>query len=124
MNSKIIEEKVGEVARIAKVTEEIRNGLRSVDVCDKCGRPVESKNDATRLDFLRGYIMAFMAIPRHLLPVVENGVVVCEGSPSRAQYLEGQPRDKRASYPYQQKSEALVRDAYDRLVLESAKLEN
>lgn len=56
---------------------------------------------------------ALFAIPRHLLPVVEDGKVVCEGSPSRAQYIEGQPRDPRGSlYPYDETIEAQRRAAY------------
>lgn len=46
--------------------------------------------------------------PRHLLPI--EG---CVGSPSRAQYLENQPRDPR--YPYEYDQEAAWRDAYDKL---------
>ena len=49
--------------------------------------------------------------PRHLLPTE-----FCEGSPSRVQYLEGQPRDSRPEYPYNEAWEARVRDAYAELL--------
>lgn len=124
MNNQIVEEKAVETARLTRVSQEIRDGKRSESVCDKCGREVESKNDATRLDFFLGNILAFLAIPRHLLPVVEDGELVCEGSPSRAQYLEGQARDKRASYPYREEYEGVIRKAYTKLILESATIEN
>lgn len=80
--------------------------------CDKCGKPVPPKNDAVNLmlvmestssDLALAYIFAS---PRHLLPTED-----CAGSPSRAQYLEGQPRDTRG-YPYSAEAEAEVRAAY------------
>ena len=81
--------------------------------CDKCGRVVATINDATVLDAIafEEPAVAFMYHARHLLPVVENGTVVCEGSPSRAQYLDGQPRDTRG-YPYLPEHEARYRAAY------------
>lgn len=124
MNKQIFEERLIEANRHTRVNEEIRSGVRSPDVCDKCGRPVDPSNNVARLDFLCGYLMAFMAIPRHFLPFEENGVVVCEGSPSRAQYIEGQPRDKRASYPYKQELESSIREAYSQMLLESAMSQN
>ncbi len=87
--------------------------------CDKCGRPVQPSNDMA-------LVMAATGIPgcewiptlwrsRHFLPLVdEAGVVVCEGSPSRAQYLEGQPRDTRG-YPYFAELEPIYRAAWARL---------
>jgi hypothetical protein len=81
--------------------------------CDKCNRPVSVRNDATVYDAIRycNPTVALYAVARHLLPVFENGERVCDGSPSRAQYLEGQPRDFRG-YPYKQELEAPSRDAY------------
>lgn len=46
------------------------------------------------------------------MPVFENGIQICEGSPSRAQYIEGQPRDSRAPYAYRPEWEQRYRDAY------------
>ena len=84
--------------------------------CDKCGKVVNADNDAVDLEF----IMRFGTRPdalekfvnggaRHLLPTG-----TCEGSPSRAQYLDGQPRDTRG-YPYIESMEAPWRKAYEKL---------
>lgn len=86
--------------------------------CDKCGRLVPPENDVARLDAYRtdgNPLLALFAHPRHLLPIVENGDVVCEGSPSRAQYLEGQPRDPRGTWGYHPELEEVVRTAYVRM---------
>ena len=48
-----------------------------------------------------------LARPRHFLPT-EN----CQGSPSRAQYIEGQPKDQRG-YQYDEKLESSYRAAYE-----------
>jgi len=78
-------------------------------VCDKCGEAVPDHNDAVRLDIELGAGPGLItAQPRHLLPTE-----TCPGSPSRAQYLEGQPRDDR--YPYDPQYEAAVRAAYARM---------
>lgn len=84
--------------------------------CDKCGLPVHRKNDATFFyTILTGSIIFAFATPRHLLPVTdEDGKVLCEGSPSRAQYLEGQPRDTRG-YEYRPEVEAEYRAAYAKM---------
>lgn len=119
----ILREKEQEARRIEEVRRKIQNGEQSPNVCDKCCRPVPLSNNAAALAFYLGQIgpieMMF-ATPRHLLPVVENGNVVCEGSPSRAQYLPGQPRDKRMSYAYRPDSEATYRAAYQVLQHEAA----
>lgn len=84
-------------------------------LCDKCGFEVEPKNDAIMLEMAMpstdsGELIGLIfAAPRHLLPT-EN----CPGSPSRAQYLEGQPRDTRG-YTYRPELEAEVREAYAKL---------
>jgi hypothetical protein len=87
--------------------------------CDKCGRPVPASNDAVLLQVLLSKdpdaaLWMLFTQPRHLLPVVENGVTVCEGSPSRAQYLPGQPRDKRG-YRYIPEGEAKYRSAFRKM---------
>lgn len=84
--------------------------------CDKCGRNVPRNNDASVLaSIVSGNpAMLLFAHARHLLPVHEDGEEVCEGSPSRAQYLEGQPRDTRG-YTYHEEYEPLIRAAYEML---------
>lgn len=76
--------------------------------CDKCGEAVPANNDATLLGaYISGNAgTVLFCAPRHLLPT-DN----CEGSPSRAQYLEGQPRDTRG-YPYHAENEQVWRDGY------------
>ena len=84
-------------------------------MCDKCLQDVELGNDAVALHFLMEIgrlpegLDRFAYGARHLLPV--EG---CEGSPSRAQYLEGQLRDTRG-YPYVPENEQPWREAYARL---------
>jgi len=76
-------------------------------MCDKCNQPVDPANDAVRLDAaFFGHPLVSMSVSRHLLRT--KG---CEGSPSRAQYLEGQPRDTR-DYPYIEENEVRWRAAY------------
>lgn len=91
-------------------------------VCDKCSGPVEDTNNALFLDCLLpenadAIFAPHFHQPRHLLPTTHtdaNGnVVVCPGSPSRAQYLEGQPRDEKS--PYNPARESLYRHAFQRL---------
>lgn len=90
-------------------------GNRS-NICDKCGREVLPNNDVLFLmEELTGFPLLFLSAPsRHLLPLFEGGKQVCEGSPSRAQYLEGQPKDRRG-YPYRLSTQILIRKAYARL---------
>jgi hypothetical protein len=81
--------------------------------CDKCGLPVAPEDDAVALDIELG-IGGWWLIgchPRHLFPNDH-----CPGSPSRAQYLPGQPRDARPEYAYDERSEPLVRAAWERMV--------
>lgn len=103
-----------EEIRIRRVQQEVREGKRSPNVCDKCGRAVPENNDVRYFDHHldQASMSILFGIPRHLLPLVEDGVVVCEGSPSRAQYLEGQPRDPRVSYTYKPELEARYREVY------------
>jgi len=65
--------------------------------CDKCGEKVPRSNDASWFDaIMTGNSSCILFLqPRHLMPVIKNGVIVCEGSPSRAQLLPGIPRDTR-----------------------------
>lgn len=83
--------------------------------CDKCGLEVPDWNNAVMLEMvMSGGDPTFLLVPpRHLLPEVRDGKKVCPGSPSRAQYLEGQPRDPR--YPYDPQREGPVRRAHERL---------
>jgi hypothetical protein len=86
--------------------------------CDKCNHEVPSNNDATILDFyISGSEFSILGYQsRHLLPVIDSqGEVICEGSPSRAQYLKGQPRDKRG-YKYDSKMESTIRIAYQKMI--------
>lgn len=83
--------------------------------CDKCGREVPPENDIVFLGIELGDPVAAFAKSRHLLPVIEDGIGICEGSPSRAQYLEGQPRDHRTEYPYFPELEAIHREAYRKM---------
>lgn len=68
--------------------------------CDKCGLEVPEFNDARELDALIHNDFRYLLFtPRHLLPIItEDGETVCPGSPSRAQYLKGRPRDPRYAY--------------------------
>jgi hypothetical protein len=86
--------------------------------CDKCRIPVPPRNDASLLEAILTDPMVALVFPsRHLLPVVVGGEQICEGSPSRAQYLEGQPRDSRGD-PYVPEREPAVRAAYVKLLEE------
>lgn len=84
-----------------------------MNICDKCGKPVEADNDAVRLDCFaypeNGRYLLF-AQSRHLFPTKD-----CAGSPSRAQYFEGQPRDTRR-YEYVKEQEVLLRNAYKKML--------
>ena len=91
------------------------------DCCDKCHRPVSRDNSTTYFEaLLTGNPFILLYNPRHLLPVIENGVVVCEGSPSRAQYLPGQERDTRPEFAYRPEYEQRYRQAYNQMQREIA----
>ena len=85
--------------------------------CDKCGAKVLLKNSSLMLEIMRDAPPEFRNAERHLLPVVrEDGIVTCEGSRSRAQYLWGEPRDYRTpNQPYCLKTEKEYRSAYEYL---------
>ena len=85
--------------------------------CYKCHTPVPQHNDATLFDceLTDEPSIALISISCHLLPVIgDGGEVVCEGSPSRAQYLEGQPRDTRPGYPFRPERVGEMRAAFVR----------
>ena len=85
--------------------------IRDLSLCDKCGKKVPPSNDVARFEMIFTSDPAFVLMPsRHLLPT--EG---CEGSPSRAQYIEGQPRDKRSAYPYQPQFEAAIRAVWSEM---------
>lgn len=96
----------------------------SATPCDKCKGKVALNNDVVALLVLDAGdpIMYGLAVSRHLLPVEDGDTIVCEGSPSRAQYLEGQPRDTRSQYPYRQENETPMRRLYGRLQTVAAAL--
>jgi len=75
--------------------------------CNKCGQEVPMANDATVIEAIAfdTPVLILFSVSRHFLPV--EG---CEGSPSRAQYIEGQPRDIRG-YPYEADQESMWRHA-------------
>ena len=96
--------------------------------CDKCGQDIEPEHnnlcvvgaiaEATDNDLrsdrhIREHVEAtlFNKPSRHFLPVYDADRLLCEGSPSRAQFIEGQPRDTRG-YAYSQKLESLYRAAH------------
>lgn len=78
-------------------------------LCDKCGQEVPPENDAVRLEMILnpGDFTLMVAQSRHLLPTD-----TCEGSPSRAQYLEGQPYDKRLLWRLRPELVKPIREAY------------
>jgi hypothetical protein len=69
---------------------------------------VAPNNDRTIIEaVVRGSRMVVAAnSSRHFLPTP-----TCQGSPSAAQYIEGQPRDQRG-YPYDEAAESKWRAAY------------
>lgn len=107
-------------------------------LCDRCGLEVPPENDSILFSETRRLLMKYgLTVPevqvpradliavaevlrthrtRHLLPVIDGGTVVCGGSPSRAQYLEGQPRDTRPeSEPYDDRYTLASQAAFERM---------
>lgn len=82
--------------------------------CDKCGRTVAPEEDSGALSAIR--LSEPQEGHRHLFPVIEGGVQVCEGSPSVCQYLPDQPRDARGAFDYDPEYEQPVRRAYQQLL--------
>jgi len=79
--------------------------------CDKCGKEVDPKNDATIIEAVASGnpVSIVFSHARHFLPTES-----CEGSPSRSQYIEGQPRDTRG-YRYSAEYEQVWRNAYQKV---------
>ncbi|MEN9613850.1 MAG: hypothetical protein RLZZ347_157 [Candidatus Parcubacteria bacterium] len=93
--------------------------MKLILTCDKCGCTVPPTNDVAVLLALmdEGLVTAVLMQSRHFLPVIgPNGEVVCPGSPSRAQYIDGQPRDSRNEYPYDSLREIEFRRAYQKML--------
>lgn len=83
--------------------------------CDKCGEPVAATNSMVAVMVTAAAMVqdakailhySLAGMDRHFLPEGD-----CPGSPSRAQYIEGQPRDDRG-YAYHESIEGLIRMAY------------
>lgn len=82
-------------------------------VCDKCGGAVLPADDAAKVILLLG--RQPITVARHLRPVTRDGHVICEGSPSLLQYLDGFPRDQRPGARYVPEIEEKVRAAVRQL---------
>ena len=99
-----------------------------MDTCDKCGQEIipaynnlcvvaaiaEAIEDDLRSDkFILMHVNAtrFNKPARHFLLVRNGDTLFCEGSPSRGQFIEGQPRDMRG-YEYTEGLEKLYRAAW------------
>ncbi len=81
--------------------------------CDKCGEVVPRYNSMMLLEELTGNLGAqYYETDRHLFAVEEPN---CPGSPSRAQYIEGQPRDTRDN-DYHPERETNYREAYAKMI--------
>lgn len=82
-------------------------------LCDKCSKPCRPHNNILYLLWAAGEFRHSLGVlfcaNRHLLPDGD-----CAGSPSRAQYLAGQPRDAR--YPYVAEIETRYRAAYQHIL--------
>ena len=84
-------------------------------ICSRCGEEVLASNNAVLFDGLLQHVdvRSIHGEARHLLPVYdENGIKTCIGSPSRAQYLEGQPKDTRGGHDYHPEVEDIFRAIY------------
>ncbi len=86
-----------------------------VVLCRKCGGIVPKHDNVSVFDCIRKGELRTEDFC-HLLPVItDDGTVICEGSPSRTQYLDGQPRDHRAirqGYRYDPSNEAVYRSIH------------
>lgn len=82
-------------------------------VCDKCGLPVARSDDAVVIASYaeNAPMMLLVYRARHFMPSE-----TCPGSPSRAQYIAGQPRDTRG-YRYDTAQETRYRQAYARVLV-------
>lgn len=103
------------LVQLVQINEEVHGCA-----CDKCGLPVPAWNDAVeveiRLPAGNKTTLFLFAQSRHFLPVRDSdGKQLCEGSPSRAQYIAGQPKDSRGQYPYKQECEKPWREAFEEI---------
>lgn len=80
------------------------------NICDKCGQEVKPHDNAVLVYLEAGYSNA-VTQARHLF-----ASSTCEGSPSMAQYFEGQPRDAREWYPLNIHKVQEIREAYKRVL--------
>lgn len=87
-------------------------------VCFVCHGEVPIENDGGEIGFkVFGDFSGMHCGSRtiHFLPVVgDDRRIICRGSPYRAQYIDGQPRDLR-KFIYFKTREAQIRDAYQKL---------
>ena len=76
------------------------NSLWVPGYCEKCGRLVFPGEDAVLIEAVKNNDMLGLLEPTslHLFPTKN-----CPGSPSRAQYFDGQPRDSRHPYDIREK---------------------
>ena len=96
--------------------------------CDKCGQEIKPEhnnlcvvigvgeavdNNLHSDQYIRHHVNAtlFNKPCRHFLPVYDGENLICEGSPSRAQFIEGQPRDARG-FAYTEELEKFYRTAW------------
>lgn len=79
----------------------------ALPLCDKCNRPVRPHDDMRIIGVASGWPSAGLWENRHFFPNV-----LCEGSPSRAQYIEGRLRAEQ--YEYDPESEVMWRAGYKR----------
>ena len=85
--------------------------------CDKCGQPVPKNNSLVAFEIcLDDFAAVGAKRDRHFLPIIVDGKVICEGSPSRAQYIKGQPRDTRG-FEYRPESEEPFRLAFAEMII-------
>ena len=77
-------------------------------ICDKCGKEVDVCNNAVLIDSYAydNPVAVFVFTARHFFPTED-----CEGSPSRAQYIEGQSPDTRPNAQYDPELEQVYRTA-------------
>lgn len=114
-----------------EITKYVENEKeKNYPLCDKCQQPVSPNNNALLIEQLakgsvtvnlfnsffeevnmtKGNNIQSFEVGRHLFPEK-----TCEGSPSRLQYIKGQPKDKRG-YQYNLALEGKFRDAYAKVL--------
>lgn len=94
--------------------------LLQLERCPKCGEFVSLDNNGALFDLIvhqapDPLVAVLVTQAFHLLPVIQEGEVICVGSPSRTQYLEGRPRDTRPQIVYKPERESAKRAAFARL---------